>query len=687
MKSFTKLSVCVVSFCMFFYSCKKADTNVQTPGPDNPGVDSLTSINAPVSFNYETMKDVTLTVTILAPDNTPIKNIPVSFFNKAKEIGGTVLFKSLTDQDGKITGRIKIPAYMDALVIDPQYLGVIRNAVFNISSGNLTATLGGPDGYTGDIVLNSPLGGRLATSANATLRPLMAYSYMGTYDASGKPNYLLPQNETISNDFLTKINTSLPEGRPVPTYHPDYLGNAVETNANITALSDVWFTFVTEGAGYRNSIAYFTYPTNNPPKTAADVDSLHIILPNASLSGSGGSLRSGNTVLLGRFNPGTSIGFALIADGWNGSTVGAGNWIVYSLDQLNPESTAGLKRHSVLLYDNTQKLFLIGLEDIRRDNSGCDNDFNDCMFYIKSNPVTAISTTNVNPVDIPVDTDHDGVNDVYDDFPNDPTRAYLNYYPSATTTGTVAFEDQWPYLGDYDMNDLVVDYRYAVISNGLNKVVETKAKYVLKAGGASYKNGFGVEFPFAPSLVSSVTGSLVANNQVVTLGSNGCENGQAKTVIIPFDDAAAAMNTSGIFNTYTGGAFLSRDTISMNMTFTRPLTQAEFGTAPFNPFIIINHTRGREAHLAGYTPTSKVDTRYFKMGVDNTVPSQNKYYKTATNLPWGLAFAEPFRYPAEGKIISMAYTNFISWAQSGGASNTNWLKDSTHMNNGLIYHH
>jgi LruC domain-containing protein len=608
--------------------------------------------------------------------------------NAAEEVGGTVLFKSLTNASGKITGKIKLPAYMDKIVVDPRYLGVMRNAAVNIVNNKITCTLGGASGFSGNVVPDLNLGGRPARGSNFVSRPTShAYRYMGTYNSQGKPNYLQSNLATISNSFLDYINASLPERKPVPTYHPDYLNSAAETNINLATTSDVYFTFVTEGAGYKNSVAYFTYPTGSKPNSVNDIDTLHIILPNASLNGSGGQMLAGHTINLGRFTAGTSIGFALIANGWNGSTqtVQNNSWTVYSVDGINPSSNASLKRQSVLLYDNPQDLFLVGFEDIRRDDGGCDQDFNDCLFYIKSQTVNAISARGVNPIDTPTDTDGDGVNDTYDDFPNDPARAYINYYPSQHGFGTLAFEDNWPFLGDYDMNDLVVDYRYSVVSNALNLPIEMQAKYVLKASGANFRNGFGVEFPFSASLVSSATGHKVTNSNIVTLAANGLEAGQNKAVVIPFDDAYTVMNATTGFNTYTGGTYIVPDTTNMQITFTRGLTQAEFGTVPFNPFIISNKIRGREIHLPGYAPTQKIDSRYYRTGADNTIPAQNKYFKTTTNLPWAVAFTEQFAYPAENKVISTAYTKFVNWAQSGGTTNTNWYKDSVNMVQSKIY--
>lgn len=674
----------IISGLLLISSCNKKDVlNTKNITTGNVAIDELIKSNFPASFNYSTSIDIKLDITILAPDNSPIKNIPVSILTAPKEEGGTLLYKMLTDEAGKIVNTIKIPGYYNRVVVDPGYLGIVRNAVVSIVNNNLFCTIGGDKGYAGNVIPQTIFAGRPVIGNRPTTA---AYSYMGTFNNAGKPNYLEPVNDLISASFLANINASLPESRPVQTYHPDYLTSTAETNLNILALSDVWFTFVTEGAGYMNSMGFYTYPTGNPPATVNDIDSIKIILPNASLNGSGGQLVAGNKVKLGRFKAGTSIGFVLIANGWNGSGVGNGYHKVYSNDALNPGSTPANKRQTVLLFDNTQNLFLVGFEDILRDSPGCDHDFNDCLFYIKSNPVDGISTNNVNPIDKPIDSDGDGVNDVYDDFPTDPTKAYVNYHPNQNSMGTHTFEDNWPNVGDYDLNDLVVDYRYKVISNSLNKAVQMTAQYVLKASGASFKNGFGVQLPFASSLVKSTDGSIVNSSDVVTIGANGCESGQSKAVLIPFDDAYKAMNTTGYFiNTIIGKPFLKRDTISMNVLFTRPLTITECGTAPFNPFIIINRTRGREAHLPGFAPTDKVDTRYFKTGDDNTNPAQGIYYKTTHNLPWGIGFIENFNYPSEGVVINSIYLKFINWAQSNGTSNANWYKDEPNINKSGLY--
>lgn len=146
--------------------------------------------------------------------------------------------------------------------------------------------------------------------------------------------------------MLAYINASLPEPQPVPTFHPTYLAEGKKTTLDIVAVADVWFTFVHEGAGWKNSLGFYTYPTNSPPQTLDDIKELTILFPNLSKEGSGGSLKSGYKVNLGRFQPRVSIGIVLLANGWNGSKVSGYYHKVFADKKLNPEPNNLLKQQT-----------------------------------------------------------------------------------------------------------------------------------------------------------------------------------------------------------------------------------------------------------------------------------------------------------------------------------------------------
>lgn len=212
---------------------------------------------------------------------------------------------------------------------------------------------------------------------------------IGTYDYLGVPDYLETNNDVITELFLDDVNKSLPERKPVPTYNPNYLATGHETGVIMAQTGDVFVTFVHEGAGWKNTLGYYTYDTASPPVSASNIDTLHIIYPNSSYLYGGGGLKSGNKVNIGSFPAGTGIGWVLIARGWN-RAVTNGIYKVYSEPDFNPETDPNLRQHNVMLKDPNRNLILMGFEDINREWSGCDNDFNDAIFYITSTPSSAI---------------------------------------------------------------------------------------------------------------------------------------------------------------------------------------------------------------------------------------------------------------------------------------------------------
>ncbi len=226
-------------------------------------------------------------------------------------------------------------------------------------------------------------------------KPLHAqFSYMGTYDGDGVPNYLVVPGDVVSQSLMDRINTSLPEWYSVPTYNPQYLQGAPH-DIKLTQAADVWVTFVSEGASYRNSLGFYTYSLSAPPTTAPAYSNIHVVFPNCSLPGSGGNLSTGSKVYLGNFPANTGIGFVCIADGFNGSVVTAGNWVLFSTPGFNPEPDTSLRHHNVLLYDAPTQNVVVGFEDVRRDQ-GSDQDFNDLLFYTKVTPSSALDTTGLN---------------------------------------------------------------------------------------------------------------------------------------------------------------------------------------------------------------------------------------------------------------------------------------------------
>ncbi len=278
-----------------------------------------------------------------------------------------------------------------------------------------------------------------------------------------------------------------------------------------------------------------------------------------------------------------------------------------------------------------------------------------------------------------VDSDADGVPDSYDDYPADPLKAFDNYFP-ANGYGTLAFEDLWPGQGDYDFNDLVVNYQFQTVTNTQNKIVETFARFVVRAIGASMDNGFGFQFPTAaiPSSAITCTGSVLEKNYI-TLAANGLEAGQDKPTIIVCDDAFNVLprqsGVSGV-NVYPGNPYVVPDTVMIHLLYTpNNFTLAQLNLENFNPFLIVKMIRGREIHLPDQKPTSLADFTYFGTMNDNSDPAANRFYKTQNNLPWAINTFYNFDYPTEKSDILKAYLKMSNWAESAGAQYPDWYKN------------
>jgi len=252
--------------------------------------------------------------------------------------------------------------------------------------------------------------------------------------------------------LLDTVQQALPESQVANQL---YLNTDYDPVITLGSDAQVAVTFIDEGAGYRNSLGYFTFDDSSfGGLTFGDIDSngsgnisigelqsvsgisTGMVFGNASKSGAGGSLLAGDTVVLGEgevtnisgadfdftggttFSSGTNLGFFLLQNAWNGNHVqgydvpGDGNRLaMYSVDFLNPEngdsafygSADDDSRHVAMMFtDSDQDELILAFEDLHRTdnkanhrNYSTDEDFNDAVFRVKTNPVSAIFETNV----------------------------------------------------------------------------------------------------------------------------------------------------------------------------------------------------------------------------------------------------------------------------------------------------
>ena len=254
------------------------------------------------------------------------------------------------------------------------------------------------------------------------------------------------------------------------------------------------------------------------------------------------------------------------------------------------------------------------------------------------------------------DTDGDGIIDNDDAYPEDPEVAFELFTPSKYGKGTIAFEDLWPSTGDYDFNDAALSYQATAFLNADNLAVRLEFVCNIKANGAGFRNGIGFEIEgLAPSQIESVTGPVLTQS-FININANGTEANQDNAVIILADDV---------------DNILAETTIVIR--FTTPISSANLGVPPFNPFLIVNKVREKEIHLP-YMSLTNLGIQDAAFNVANKDSDGN--FISDNGFPWAISFIHDFKVPNEKVDITDAYNFFSAWAESGGLEFVDWYKDN-----------
>jgi LruC domain-containing protein len=521
-----------------------------------------------------------------------------------------------------------------------------------------------------------------------------SYSNLGGILESNKTEPLY----TIDQSILDTMLNSLPERQKADIAHPEYFPTP-EPEIVIQEDAEVFVTFYHEGAGYKNSLGYYTYDgdTNRTrPDTLQEVKDKGVILfPNTSLLYSGGDLTLGTSVSLGELSSGTKVLFFIVSNGWNG--VGNGvrstnDWIFTSWSPLNLEydalSTKDVPdhKHVALLWKNVGpgNILLMGFEDILRTHNGCDHDYNDVLFSISSSPMSALSdsievqtgSSGFSLAPEETDTDNDGVNDAFDDYPEDAARVYNSYYPSSDSSATLLFEDMWPREGDYDMNDLSIAFSVQEVKDSQHKVKDIIFSGSVQAYGAGYTNGFALLFDTPISNIASTQMSVNGGTKY-DISDNVLEDGNS-TVVKLFDDAQEYLGH--FINVHKHNTYELSDTFELFITL---VSSSELASPPYNPFIVVRRAvkdangsyvvmDNIEVHLPNYAPSSYAPTSLFGKLDDVSDLDAGITYVTGDNKPWALLIPSNFAHPTERVNIKNAYRHYIKWVHSEGSTNTDW---------------
>ncbi len=266
----------------------------------------------------------------------------------------------------------------------------------------------------------------------------------------------------------------------------------------------------------------------------------------------------------------------------------------------------------------------------------------------------------------------------------------IESYPSANDFVTLAYEDNWPQLGDYDMNDVVIAYRTRRYIDDNDRVVRFDAEGRLLALGASYHNGFAVQLDNVPT--ENINQQLIRHEvngipvDALPLEENAARDDAVFIISSDLWSTVQPENDCVFYRTET----LCDQEQNFNFSLSMPLIESiPIEGAPdttFNPFIFASPGRyhgdefetqpGRslEIHLKNKKVSSAFNHDFFGMSDDESSPIAGLTFLSSHNMPWAIELPTLWSHPLERIDIINAYPGFSAFVQSNGLQQPAWYE-------------
>ncbi len=657
---------------------------------------SFKDLTIPAGFTFSSTREITFNLDVSYRGDSGIKRYDGTVSIVTQDDNGDSVLGSGLIVNGTGSFKVVVPTTVTHVEIRPDELILVgAEATIDASTTVVTKVLAPPVDKAFVASMKELISSREGSGAigfGSTKSGFMTLS--NKYDSNGVPTDdaesggLEDHRVIYAESFSKDVGLSFPESQRIPVSRPEYIANGILSNVIINEDAEVAITFLSEGAGYKNSLGYFVTKTNDP-LVAPKVSEIVIIFPNSSAAYSGGGLYAGDTTRLRnplagefkgtyRFLKGTTIHWVLVQSGFVNGDVSKTAVRYYSDPELNPEYK-GVKKdaaHSALLFytdapyddfssstdktDDDSKLVL-GIEDMARagsTNAG-DEDFNDCLFVVSATPFENIDTSSLpKPTITP---------------PSDVTESF-----PAKTVGTMIYEDQWPSKGDYDFNDLKTEFRFHMTRNAAGYAKTYRAEFKLTAAGANHKSSLGFVLPVDPASIVKVTYSgNKYNGKVFSLNAKDFESHAGYSVIPVFGSATEQFGAGQtIVNTKMDKPTLSSVSVQIDIAFVdgKVLSSAITGSTP-DMFLVASDNRAKEVHVIGKAPTDSASGR----GFFNTFDDKSEaplYYKDKAGAPWALMVLAPMSHMIEQSELPSGYLHFGNWVMSGGTEYADWYDSS-----------
>ena len=641
---------CTMVIVVGISSCVDSDKDLYQ---EAPGVEINTS-------NFSTIQKVQVEIDCSNSES----RVPFSIYDGNPLIEGenTIILKenvqaldgAWTDEQGKFTATVELPAYVSNVYIvstspfaRQAIPGKIVNGVLKVSDTDEQFTTRAS--YRESTRFDRNRFNNLGWNTN-----------LGSFDdRSGVIDYAYKGNDpklTLSKSEMNELRTTV--SKVLNT-----LGSCPEeyrTQADLYVEEDETAVVLTALRGWtcwNSSLGYYYYRYDQAPASLKDVK-VYAVFPNTQMTWNNGSLQAspqgikeGTAVQLKYFDDpeypkgknfpkGYYIGFILACNalntyftGFNSYTLTEG-FYASSTKGFSTKVNSGIDVRTAMFKDKNSNI-AIAFEDFMDDQN-----FTDVVFSLKANP----EITNVPPVDEDLNT-------------------------TIEKTGVYAFEDEWPKAGDYDMNDVLVQYTYQKVFNIFNEILSESFIFkTLYNKSTVFTNGLGFILSNEGNAQSTEYFIRKENEKDFTVASGADKFTRESNAIILTDNVKTNPNAEyKVTFKYGDKNSNKKQETSIDAFIYRPSKEGN----------------RLEVHCPMKKPTSKVDTSLFGQYEDCSKPNEGIYYVSNQENIYPFAFylsnanandiAELKNFDKnEKKSISEIYPKFIDWAKYG--TNADWYK-------------
>lgn len=262
------------------------------------------------------------------------------------------------------------------------------------------------------------------------------------------------------------------------------------------------------------------------------------------------------------------------------------------------------------------------------------------------------------------------------------------YYPAVKNGwGTLMFEDLWPSYGDYDFNDMVVNYKIQLYAQNKNKIRYMIVGLRVKAIGGSLPYEFylkmcGVKGGEIASMELLSYKNLSAEPQMININTGNPVKDPAIFQFKGLRESSKKPVGSKYMNTESGKEMPYEDLAEavFLVEFRNSIANGDVAFDTFDFFIAKpSDAFGgelKEIHGGEFKATALGEQTYRKLRSESISTNKTRgYYYSKTNLVWMLNVPADIPHAYETVDFIKAYPNFVAWAQSGGTQNKDWYEN------------